>query len=80
MSQAQTPAQAAAERREQRHGLLIIGLLALLTVAEFVVAIAIDSTVGLIVGLTPFALVKAALILWYFMHVYKAWRGEEEHG
>ncbi len=67
------------ERRENNRGLFIITLLAVLTILEFVVAIVIDDSLGLILGLTPFALAKAWLILHYFMHVYKLWRGEEDH-
>lgn len=79
MSHGQTPQQADAERHEQNRGLVVVALLAILTVLEFVVAIVIDSTEGLIAGLTPFALVKAGMIVWYFMHVYRVWRGEEDH-
>jgi hypothetical protein len=46
---------------------------------EFVVAIVIDDSLGLVLALTPFALVKAGLIFWFFMHVYKLWKGEEDH-
>jgi heme/copper-type cytochrome/quinol oxidase subunit 4 len=72
----------AAERAahgENNKGLIVIVILTLLTVLEFVVAIAIDDTLGLILGLTPFALIKAGLIFWFFMHVYKLWKGEEDH-
>ncbi len=78
--QTRTPADARRESADQFLGITVIVILALLTVFEFVVAIAVDDTIGLIAGLTPFALGKAGLIFWYFMHVYKLWRGEEDHG
>ncbi len=65
-------------RAEHGRGLVVIVILALLTIFEFVVALAINDTVGLIAGLTPFALTKAGLIFWYFMHVQKLWLGEED--
>ena len=70
---------ARSQRRENNRGLFIITLLGVLTILEFAVALAINDSLGLILGLTPFALVKAWLVVHYFMHVYKLWRGEEDH-
>jgi hypothetical protein len=77
----QTLSTAAAEhvRHEQIRGIYVIVILAILTILEFVVAIAVDSSLWLVIGLTPFALLKAGFILYFFMHVYKVWRGEEQH-
>jgi heme/copper-type cytochrome/quinol oxidase subunit 4 len=70
---------ARSQRRENNRGLFIITVLAVLTILEFVVASVIDDSLGLILGLTPFAVAKAWLVLHYFMHMYKLWRGEEDH-
>ena len=67
------------EALEQRRGLLIIILLAVLTIVEFIFAIALDNTTALLATLAPMAVVKAALILWYFMHLPTVWRGEGGH-
>ncbi len=69
------------EQREavaQGIGLRVIALLALLTFVEFVVFVVIDASAALIVLLMPIALAKAYLILSFFMHVSRVWRGEEE--
>jgi cytochrome c oxidase subunit 4 len=64
---------------EQRGGsyrqvIIISVLLAILTIAEYFVAQAFPSAVFLLL----IALVKAALIVQFFMHVYRLWR-EESH-
>lgn len=53
---------------------IIAAILAVLTVAEFFVSTALGSTALLIL----IALAKAALIVHFFMHVYRLWR-EEDH-
>jgi len=58
-----------------RQGIYVFLVLAVLTVAEFFVS---QATNGAAVPLLLIALVKAALIVYYFMHVYRLWR-EEEH-
>lgn len=50
-----------------RQGLLIFIYLAVLTGLEFFVAITLDAVIVLIV----IALVKAGLVLYYYMHIYK---------
>lgn len=67
------------ESREQMRGLQVIAILAALTIGEYFVAIGIDSSrvvVGLLAGV---AVVKAWLIVTYFMHVYRLWQGEGSH-
>jgi heme/copper-type cytochrome/quinol oxidase subunit 4 len=79
MAQVQSPAAAQRERHEQIRGVYVIVILSILTILEFVVAITVDSSLWLVIGLTPFALLKAGFIFYFFMHVYKVWRGEEQH-
>ncbi len=57
-----------------RQIIIIAVLLAILTVAEYFVAQALPSAIFLLL----IALVKAALIVQFFMHVYRLWR-EESH-
>ncbi len=59
----------------QRTGLYVFLTLLVLTVAESIIGgLATPITVLLII----IALVKAALIVYFFMHVYRLWR-EESH-
>lgn len=67
------------EERERRTAdfrqvYVIFLILAVLTIAEFIVSTALNSPVLLLM----IALAKAALIVQFFMHVYRLWR-EEEH-
>jgi len=57
-----------------RQGNIVIGVLAILTIVEFFIAIELDSVVLLFIV----ALIKAALVVQFFMHVYRLWR-EENH-
>jgi uncharacterized membrane protein len=50
-------------------------VLMVLTIIEFGVAIALH---GAVIPLFLIALVKAAIIVWVFMHIYRLWR-EESH-
>lgn len=64
---------------EQRGGsyrliIIVSTVLAVLTIAEYFVALAYPSAVFLLL----IALVKAALIVQFFMHIYRLWR-EESH-
>ena len=61
--------------RPLRIGWLVFLALAILTVVEFIVAITVDSNLPILV---VFALLKAGLIAYYFMHLLKLWRGGEE--
>ena len=54
-------------------GWIVIGALAVMTGAEFVVAVAIDDTTILFTLLLITALVKAWLIIQYFMHFGQLW-------
>ena len=79
MAQSRQTTAAQHAQREQLRGIYVIVVLAILTILEFVVAIVVDSSLWLVIGLTPFALLKAGFIFYFFMHVYKVWRGEEQH-
>ena len=57
-----------------RRGWIIFIVLLLLTAVEFVVGVTMNSIALLLV----IALIKAALIVYYFMHIYRLWR-EESH-
>ncbi len=65
------------ERAAQNLGLWVIVLLAVLTAVEFGIFAAVDATAALILLLIPIALLKAWLILNFFMHVARVWRSEE---
>jgi cytochrome c oxidase subunit IV len=54
-------------------GWIVIGLLAVMTIVEFIVAVAIDDTALLFTLLLVTALVKAWLIIQYFMHFGQLW-------
>ena len=55
-------------------GFIVFIVLAILTGVEFYVA----SISGAVAGLMIIALIKAALIIWFFMHVSRLW-AEEGH-
>ena len=57
-----------------RIGTYVFIALAVLTIAEYFVSIALNSTVLLLI----IALLKAAAIVYFFMHVTRLWR-EESH-
>ena len=53
----------------------IVGaILTVLTIVEFIIAVNFENNIGI---LTVFALGKAVLIVYYFMHMYRLWRPEE---
>ncbi len=58
-----------------RRGTWTFLALMVLTIIEFAVAVALDASV---IMLFLIALVKAALIVWVFMHISRLWR-EESH-
>lgn len=62
------------KKAAQRIGIYVFIGLMLLTLFEFIVSVWLNSTVGLFITM----LLKAALIVYYFMHVYRLWR-EESH-
>ena len=55
-------------------GTIVFIVLAVLTGVEFYIA----SISGAVAGLMIIALIKAALIIWFFMHVNRLWT-EEGH-
>lgn len=57
-----------------RRGTITFLILLLLTAVEFYVGVAMNSTALLLI----IALIKAALIVYFFMHIYRLWR-EESH-
>lgn len=63
------------KKAAMRRGNIVLLILALLTIVEFAIALYMDSTVLLLI----MALLKAAVVVWVFMHVYRLWRGEEDH-
>ncbi len=63
-------------KRDWRIGWIVFAGLMVLTLIEFAVAnLSNPSAVLLII----IGLIKAALIVYFFMHVYRLWR-EEKHG
>jgi cytochrome c oxidase subunit 4 len=58
-----------------RQGIYVVIALAVLTAIEFWVSITLN---GPAVPLFLIALIKAALVVYYFMHIYRLWR-EERH-
>jgi caa(3)-type oxidase subunit IV len=67
------------ERAEQSRGWQVIIALAVLTIVEYVLAVGVSSSTVVVVLLSPIALIKAYLIVMYFMHLARTWRGEEQH-
>jgi len=63
------------KKADYRQGLFVFLALAVLTGIELVIAINLDSPA---VPLIIIALIKAGLIVQYFMHIYRLWR-EESH-
>ena len=62
------------KKAEYRQNLIIFLALVVLTLFEFFVAINLDNPTVLLLII---ALVKAGLIVQFFMHVYRLWRPEE---
>ena len=65
------------EQLEQRRGLVAIVVLAVLTVIEYFIAVGIDGVSAVVTLLSIIGVAKAAIILHYFMHLSKVWRGED---
>ena len=59
-----------------RRGMVVIIALAILTVVEYAAAIWMDTGSNLV--LVIIAVVKAWLILDYFMHLFNAWRNADD--
>ncbi|GIK58763.1 MAG: cytochrome C oxidase subunit IV family protein [Chloroflexi bacterium] len=62
------------KKAAQRLGMYVFIGLMVLTLIEYAVSIYLNSTVGLFITM----LLKSALIVYYFMHVYRLWR-EDSH-
>lgn len=60
------------KKAAQRIGFNVFAGLMLLTLVEYVVSVYLDSVVGLFIIM----LIKAVLIVYYFMHIYRLWRQE----
>lgn len=58
-----------------RRGLLVLIGLALLTALEYWVAVELET--GVVAYLVVIAVVKAGLIVQYFMHLTQLWRAKE---
>ena len=54
-------------------GWVVIGVLAIMTIAEYIVAVVVDDTAVLFTLLLIVALAKAWLIIQYFMHFGQLW-------
>lgn len=58
-----------------RTGWWVFLVLMAVTILEYFVALAVDSNLPIMVVMN---IADAALIMWYFMHVYRVWRRPEE--
>ncbi len=68
-----------AEARAQGTGLRVIAILAVLTLAEYFVAVSIGKGPMLVTLLSVAAVAKTWLILQYFMHLPKLWHPDGGH-
>ncbi len=64
------------KKAEYRRNFYVFIALVVLTMIEFFIAINLENAA---VPLIIIGLIKAGLIVQFFMHVYRLWR-EEEHG
>jgi len=71
----QQPAPPAGMSRPARIALIMALFLAVQTAAEYVLALALDKNLPVMVVIN---LSEAALIMVYFMHLPRLWRGREE--
>jgi heme/copper-type cytochrome/quinol oxidase subunit 4 len=60
-------------------GLVVAVFLAILTVLEYIFAGEVDDATMRFIGLAATAILKAGLIMYYFMHINRLWRGEGAH-
>ena len=67
------------ESADQRRGLNMFVVLAVLTIVEYAVAVSLDSVPLLVTLLTAAAIAKCVAIAVTFMHITRLWRGEEAH-
>ncbi len=57
-------------------GLIVAAILAILTVLEYIFAVEVHDEQFRFAGLSIAAIAKAALICYFFMHIYRLWRQE----
>jgi hypothetical protein len=79
MAHTTNPAHTISEAVAQRRGLTVFLALASLTGIEYMVAVSLDAGPALVTLLAAAAVAKCWLIMQYFMHVYRLWRGEGAH-
>ena len=60
--------------RTKRIGLRMVIFLAVGTILEYVLAVSIDRNLPIMIAIN---VAEAVAILWFFMHVHRAWRSEE---
>ncbi len=60
-------------------GMQVAAILAVMTILEYIFAVTVPNDLVRFIGLSATALTKAGLIMWFFMHLPRAWRGEEAH-
>lgn len=58
-----------------RTGWVVFAVLAVLTAVEYVIAVEMSKNIPILIGI---AIVKAALIVNYFMHIARIWLSEGE--
>lgn len=63
------------KRAAYRGNIIVFVLLAVLSALEYFVAVSLQGSAVLLILI---ALIKASLIVYYFMHIYRLWR-EEGH-
>lgn len=66
-------------QKAMQTGLIVAVILAVLTIVEYIFAVEVGNDTVRFIGLSFAAIGKAALIVYYFMHVYRLWRVEEAH-
>lgn len=62
------------KKQEYRRNLYVFLAIAALTIVEFAIALNLENA---LVPLMLIALIKAGLIVQFFMHVYRLWRSED---
>ncbi|MCA9853528.1 MAG: cytochrome C oxidase subunit IV family protein [Dehalococcoidia bacterium] len=62
-----------------RIGWIVAIALAVFTVVEFIFASEVHNTEIRVTGVMLAGTIKALLIIWFFMHIARAWRGEGAH-
>lgn len=66
-------------QKPMQTGMIVALILAVLTIVEYIFAVEVSQDTVRFIGLSLAAVAKAALIVYYFMHVYRIWRTEEAH-